>query len=700
MYGPPTVRAAVACLLLVVAASGAVAGAPIDSAAVGQSTLSGNAILQQETPVDQRNNSSVRHEDPDAADGQGDTERVRSFLASSLGERLEGSVINLSQGEYERARGMLGDEYDEDLGKFVDVAGDTEGGTGGDAFESAVERQREYVNRTQSYRETKAEYREAIEAGNETRARELARELARTAAAVNRTGENLTASYTAIENATGANMSREERTVRTISANISADAAAVTQSTFVSTRLTLSADRESASFLDPLELTGRLMTENGSPVSNRSITLSVGDRTIDVRTGENGSFSTAYRPTTLPLDRERLSVRYAPDDGSVYLPSTATVPIAVQQVTAAVDVDGPETAAFGEQITVRGSVAAEDVPVSGVPVRVTLGDAVLGTVRTDDAGEYVLRTALPAGVDDGNRTLSATVALADRAVTSDAASDTIRVTSTDTRLRLNASMSGDAAAVSGRLTTVEGDAVAGRAIDVLLDGRVVATADTNASGAFSTTVSIPDSVPAGTSLTVRVTFDGVGSNLDGASATATLSLPEGDDGGAGGAGDGASGGLLQAIVDGDAPIVLGAAALVAIAAAAAAFILLRGRGDDADPSTDGAPAKSASDTGGDAESTGALLEELAGRHLDESPSVAVEIAFGVLRESVESRFDIDPSLTHREFAAACRERGLFDDRAGDLVALTDSYERAAFGPRGVSRSTAADAIERVRALQP
>ncbi|GAA0220553.1 hypothetical protein GCM10009000_039440 [Halobacterium noricense] len=704
-----------ACLLLIVGASGAVAGAPVEGSAAAGSPVSGasvdaatadqsaapaDGLFQQGTPVDERNNSTVRHEDPDAADGQGDTERVRSFLASSLGQRLEGSVINLSQGEYDRAREVLGDDYDEDLDKFVDVAGETEGGSGGDAFESAAERQREYVNRTQSYRETRSEYEDAVEAGNETRARELARELARTADAVNRTGENLTTSYDAIENATEANMSREERTVREISANISADAAEVTESTLVSTRLSLSADPESASFLDPLELTGRLTTENGSAVSNRSIALSVGERTVQVRTGENGSFSTTYRPTTVPLDRDRLAVRYVPDDGSVFLPSNATAPIAVRQVTASVDVDGPETAAFGDHVTVRGRVAAEDVPVPGVPVRVTLGDAVLGTARTNDDGEYALRTILPAGVDAGNRTLSATVALADRAVTSDAASDTVRVASTDTRLRLNATASGDAAEVSGQLTTVEGDAVAGRAIDVLLDGTVVATADTNASGAFSTTVSVPDSTQRGASVTVRATFDGTGSNLDGTNATATVSLPEDDDGSeAARTGDGASGGLLQAIVDGETPAVIGAAVL-AIAAAAAAFVVIRGRDGDSEDSTEGSAAATPIVPETDTDSAAPSLVERAGRHLEENPSAAVEIAFGALRTSVESRFDLDPSLTHREFAAACRERGLFDGRVDDLDALTDSYERAAFGPRGVSRSTAADAVERAQALRP
>ncbi|QZP38446.1 DUF4129 domain-containing protein [Halobaculum magnesiiphilum] len=713
-------RAVFACLLLVVGASGAVAGAPVEGSAAAGSPVSGasvdaatadrsaapaDGLFQQGTPVDERNNSTVRHEDPDAADGQGDTERVRSFLASSLGERLEGSVINLSQGEYDRAREVLGDDYDEDLDKFVDVAGETEGGSGGDAFESAAERQREYVNRTQSYRETRSEYEEAVEAGNETRARELARELARTADAVNRTGENLTASYDAIENATGADMSREEQTVREISANISADAAEVTESTLVSTRLSLSADRESTSFLDPLELAGRLTTENGSAVSNRSIALSVGERTVQVRTGENGSFSTTYRPTTVPLDRDRLAVRYVPDDGSVFLPSNATAPIAVRQVTASVDVDGPETTAFGDDVTVRGRVDAEGVPVSGVPVRVTVGDAVLGTVRTNDDGEYALRTTLPAGVDAGNRTLSATVALADRAVTSDTVSDTVRVASTSTRLRLNATPSGDAAEVSGRLTTAEGDVVAGRTIDVLLDGTVVATADTNAAGEFSVTVSVPDSAPPGASVTVRATFDGAGSNLDGTSATATVTLPEddgadGDDGpDAAGTGDGASGGLLGAIVDGEAPAVIGAA-VVAIAAAAAAFVVVRRRDGDSGDSTGGSPEATPTAPETATDSAAASLVERAGRHLDENPSAAVEIAFGALRASVESRFDLDPSLTHREFAAACRERGLFDGRVDDLDALTDSYERAAFGPRGVSRSTAADAVEHAQALRP
>jgi len=101
-------RRAVVCALAILAALGGASGG-----AVAQAT---------ETPTE---NGTVQHERPEAAGESGDLQALQRWLDGRLSGQLESSTVALSEGEYERARAMLGDDYDERLDQYVDVAGET-----------------------------------------------------------------------------------------------------------------------------------------------------------------------------------------------------------------------------------------------------------------------------------------------------------------------------------------------------------------------------------------------------------------------------------------------------------------------------------------------------------------------------------------------------------------------------------------------
>ena len=73
-----------------------------------------------------RNNSTVHHENPDDVRSEEDISRLEGWLAGRLSSRLGGSSVQIEQGQYQKARSVLGDDYNGLLSKYVEVTGQTE----------------------------------------------------------------------------------------------------------------------------------------------------------------------------------------------------------------------------------------------------------------------------------------------------------------------------------------------------------------------------------------------------------------------------------------------------------------------------------------------------------------------------------------------------------------------------------------------
>ncbi|QLG27434.1 DUF4129 domain-containing protein [Halorarum halophilum] len=702
------VRRVVLCaLLLVLAAAGPAVNATLG---VGESVGDASRVvsvdgssLQPNTAQAAVNNSTVRHENPEEAGETGDLQGVESHLARLMAARLGESTIQISQGEYEQGRTLLGDEYTDIYGKYVDVTGETPSAGEGDAFESAAENQREFASTLEEYQETRSDYEQARENGNNREARQHARELVRLSGQLSDSGDELTDAYAGVENASGTGFDREEAIIQGITQNVSEETTELAAQTFRATSLSIThvGDSDSISFTDPLVVSGRLTTENGSAVASRTVRFAVGERTVTTETDGEGRVEFAYRPVRLPLSTEQLSVQYRPSASSVYLGSNATVPVAVSLTTADVSATGPSSASFSDDVTVRGRVVAADTGVPGVPVQLTLGDVVLGTITTNETGGYALTTALPAGVSAGETPITASVAQSDRAVDGDGTAAPMTVTPTETRLQLNATASTQRSIqVDGTLRTADGDSVPNQSVELRLAGSTIRDVETGADGDFSTRLSVPASLQGESNVTVVAVFSGERTNLNASHAQVNVLLrraggnsndsgtvvPGGGDGGPAAPGVGTS--FLQL------PLHWVAGGALLLAVFGMVYALHRGSEPSQVDANNAATTSTAADTT-TADEPGPLALA-AEQYANGDIRATVELAFATVRRHVERRDGLASTLTAREFVEQYAS-GDKSDRAA-ITELAALYEHAAFGGQGVPEELGTTALSLARSV--
>ena len=502
-------------------------------------------------------NETKRHENPDEYGEDGDLDGLEGWLAGRLGGQLGDSAIQLSEGEYELARQFVGDEYRDRFGQYVDVAGQTDGESHEETFEDARTEQERLVNQTEEYEETREAYEEAHREGDTERARELARELDELADEINATGTTLRGHYEVLDNQTDADLSEADQAIATLVEEIQVEQADILAAEFVETELVVDAERTTISFLDPLVATGQLRTVDGDPIADETVRLSIAGDDQLVETDADGGFEFTYRPTDLPLSTSSVTVEYLEDTRSVYLGSTASVSVTVEQVEPSLAVDAtPGEIAYGDAVPASGELIVEGVPVDGVTLDVILDGQTIGTVGVSD-GSFDGAGDVPATIPDGEHSLAVRLPYEDRALAGVVETRSVTVSETDTTLSVNASQAGDGTVrVTGDLETVDGLGVGGEPVDVSIDGTTVATVTTDGDGRFAETVSVPDAVEYG-ERDVAAAYRGAGSNLGPAEAETVVDL-EPMDGSGDGAADGDSEATGGAGDDGDSEATGGA----------------------------------------------------------------------------------------------------------------------------------------------
>ncbi|WP_231587977.1 glycoside hydrolase family 27 protein [Halostagnicola sp. A56] len=130
-------------------------------------------------------NESVPHQNPDEYDDEVDAGSTASWLENQLSNRLEDSSIALSDGQYELAQEFVDEEYEEQFEQYVDVEESSEGtdataegnNSPSELFNESGQEQQQYATHLSEYNETREEYDDAVAAGDDERARNLAREL-------------------------------------------------------------------------------------------------------------------------------------------------------------------------------------------------------------------------------------------------------------------------------------------------------------------------------------------------------------------------------------------------------------------------------------------------------------------------------------------------------------------------------------------
>jgi hypothetical protein len=604
-------------------------------------------------------------------------------LLSELSGDLDGSTVNLSQGEYEQARALLGDEYNDSLEKYVDVAGDTDSERSARQLQRAQRVQQTYVSDVQDYRETYERYQQAKAAGNEGDARRLARELQSLSNNIEANGSQLVGVYTALENTTGVDTGANRATIQNTTANITAQQATITATEFEETRLVVRTDSRSGSFTDPFEISGRV-SANGTGLSNATIILTA-PRPVDVQTNASGYFSLQYRPTVLPVTSESLTVRYAPAPSSVYLGSTETLSISVTQVTASVALsEQPSNGSFGEPIRTAGTVQAGGQTVRGYPLRLRIGGLALAQLQTDGRGAFETTVSLPAAVASGRQPVTIESRRSALAVQVQPVQYGLTIAPTETTLSLETIQPSEGQiTVRGRLQTADGKPVPAQSISIETTPGATRVIQTNQQGAFELRLAVPEAERE--MVDVRARFDGSGTNLESTSAQTQLELT-----GAGRTADGGPGATKALPVD----AVLGS--LIGLLVVGAIFFAIRRRGNDGTSMATTSSSGSATAESDTAEKTAVLLRDASDQLEAGRPDTAVRLAFAALRTRVGQRSRIDGSATHWEVYHRALDSFSFNQTL--FRSIVEQYEQATYGPAPIDQAQARRVLDQTREL--
>jgi hypothetical protein len=651
------------CLLLLVAG--------VTAPALASASNSGGPPVQLSAP---ENNSTTQHERPEDVSSDGSQADLRRWLQGRLSGALAESTIKLSQGQYEAADDVLGEEYESYFAKYVDVAGETDEADTAEeqALADAKSQQQEYVSLVQQYKSTYEKYQTARANGNETRARNLARKLQNLNEKLSKQSGSLEQTLREAGNTTDTNLSESTQRIHSITTNVSQRQENVTKETFVETSFTLTLQHSRGSYLQPLVIEGRLAANQNATLPDTA-TISVDGTLYTPQVGENGTFSLTYRPTTIPAGKQSLAIAYLPRAESVFLGSNALLNATIEPVTPTVHLRETQRAvSYADTLRISGAIVANETPVVGVPVDLSLGDVSLGTVQTTANGTYELETQVPAGVTDGDASLEATVAQENRAVAQSSTNTTIAVRETETRLSLKSTARAETIRLAGQLTAADGTPVSNQAITIVRNGTQISSVQTNGTGYFVATVPRPSN-PARFS----ARFDGSSTNLASSGATETVEgtpVPS-------------RGFPLHWVVGG--VLLLG----ITLAGGGYAYRRRSRHGQDTKDPVTSTPATTMSEPQSSFQPDAAITE-LEGR----GPSAeALTGLYGLTRHAIaESITDDLEASTHWEFYRAVAPE-LGDDEP-ELRRLTEAYEAVQYGAEGVTSESWQQLVEAAERL--
>lgn len=652
-----------------------------------------------ETDSSNETNVSDRGQvNPGELDRERDLSHVQSWLARQLESQLEQSSDRMQEGEYESAKEMVGERYEERYEQYREVSSQVGGERRGEETEAIgrlQERQRSFLSAVQSYEQTYEQLQAARDNGSETRARRIAHQLQRDERRVNERGEALIETYRNATDRTELNLTENVAVTRNISANVSERTRTVEEQLFVQTELSATAAADTASFADPVVITGQLRAENGSAIVSDTVTFRVGNRTIQTATNDSGGFSIEYAPRDLPANASTVTVEYVPNNTSVYDRSNETLAVTVAPTRPAIEItNAPEAVSFGEQFVVRGIVSADDRGIEDVPVGLAVDTDRVDNATTGENGTFEVRGRLPAdATEDGG--VRVTIPLRNRAIAS--ANETVALTvgPTDTELTSNVSQTDNGTVrVVGRLRTVDGAPIGNRSVRIDLQGRALAQVETGPNGIYSATVSVPESLRSAENLTVVSEFDGSGTNLRPSRATTGV---------ASGPNGGTAAPVARAVeaVSG-APwwaFLLAGAVLIPVGYGVASRLRTEPDAlDDRGAATADEAFGRELDSAVGERDPDELISYARDRLAASDPETATHVAYVAVVRELGDRFDLAGPLTHWEFFTACRDAGLSGERLDGLRKLLQAEERAQFASDGVPEDSARRALAAANSL--
>ncbi len=626
-------------------------------------------------------NETTPHEHPNEADGEAEESQLTDWLRGELDERLGESSVLLDQREYDAAWTVVGDEYDEILGRYATVEDrDDDESRSAEEFEEARDTLRELVEDVEEYDRTYEEYQQARDDGDAERARELARDLDELAGSIEEGSERVEEAYERSEDETDRDTTAEREAVANVREGVSERHASIEDVEFIETNLSVETDTETASFDNPLELSGTVTTADGEVVANEPVTLVIGERTVDTTTDADGSFTATYRPTLVSLNATELEVEVVPERGSEYAGSETMIPIEIEQTDPTIEVtEHTEHVAYGEELLANGSVNVDGEGIDSVPVELVIEGEVHNETVTDEEGSFSSNTTLPADVPPEEADVRVVTGLDEQALSNDEADVPVEIETTPSALELEVVPIGEnRATLSGELSTADGNSLEGQPIEITVDNETRGV-ETDGDGAFERTLTVPDGE---TSLTITVTYENPESNIEDIEESITVEL--GDEGA----------GPVREITgayDVPAPLdVLGLGLFATLIGLGLAFAVIRqrfsrGGRDDGAGSGEG-------DEPSIREGIRLLLSLSRERLWAGETDRSVRLAYAAARLAVAGPSIARRSQTPWEFYEESLSQGLSEPERQRLRSLTSRFERAAFSPNSASEGEATDAV--------
>jgi hypothetical protein len=672
---------------------------------------------------DHREATETRHEHPEEVDDEGDLLAVQEWLEGRMTQIHLDCAENLSAGESVACE-RLEEEYPDYLEQYASVERDRTGDNDtSDTFENAREDQQDLANQTEAYRETYEEYQEARAAGDEDERRRLTRELSERAERIEELGGSLNARFTRLEDRTGRDYGDAKRATNETTREIRRTTLEVQEVEFTPSRLSASIDDTTVSFRRRAVVEGRLTAENGTALADRTITVTVDNRTVaTTETDADGRYNATYRPVTTATGRTTVGAWFQPTGVDPYLGSNASTDVFVTSSTVVTSVEvTDDSVAFGDTVPVQVRVSAAGRGVPGVPVRVLLGGEEIAAGRTGPEGRVLIGGRVPATVPDGERDLTLRASRNGTAIEPTTDSTGLTVEESETNITVEGLLDGEELVVSGQLTA-NGRPVPDQSVGVNVDGEVRKLDVTDRNGRYR--VRLPRDTGGAGVWSVSADYEDPSTNLGPASTTQyftaeELETTDGTDT------DTTLLGRLRQLVAMNAFLRnLSDAELLAAAVAGLGFLLFAVGGvawgvrrrfeEDAAASHDtGVPPTVVDVSGHDAgreaaegststvatDDTSATPEppavlDAARLRLDEGrPDEAVKIGYGAVRKQLvtDAAGDGD-TRTHWEFYRDAAAE-LTDERTAALERLTVAYERAEFAPDGTGPGTAQAALD-------
>lgn len=617
------------------------------------------------------------HRNPTEVESSDSSAQLEAFLRGSIDQELADSLENLDERQYELAREQLGEDFEEDLRRYVESSDEFDTEEQAELFSSLESNQEAYIDAVESYETTQEAYESARESGESTRSRELGRQLITDAERVSTTGDSVVENYRELGNQTNQDYSDRTNSVAQRQQNASETGTTVSGE-FTETTLSASANRSTVEFTEAIRVAGEIQTVSGSSIEPHQAVISVADQRYTVDVSSDGTFELVVTPDGVWEETDELNVRYQPTDESALLNSDTTLPLSVSTTETNLMIESvSESASYDSPLVINGTLLTDDgEPVPAVPVSVQTDGTELATIETSTDGRFRTESTLPPTIPSGESTFSVGTVPSSRALGDSETELTVHIDATDPTMSVNATPVEASGAdprlgIDGQLTSPDGRSITGESVTVFVEGEAVGEVTTDSEGLFRDQFDFPDRTASGTETAVEVTYEPTESNLNAVSESTTVVLPET---------------LLESVgLSPDDAVLLGLGAVVGLVGVlGGAGWWLRQTPDQQAYSVESDQPASPGVDGVD----GTDLIASATAQLNAGGNeTAATIAYMAARRELSETVDIAETATHWEWYQACVAAEV--DQLADLETLVEAFEQAVFAPDTAETSAAA-----------